>query len=207
MFRKLLPHLRTANLYHNSWKNYLSCQRYYRGRWTPLARRPTFGEMIDHMMPNNLYQVMDRNMREMEQFLTEWSRRSERNFEVFDKRFSSQCVANESITHNDKVFEVKLDVKHFAPEELHIKVVGNRIKVAGEVNKTEENGSYVQRTYLKELTIPENVNEASLETMLSDGILVIRGEVDPKLTNGRTLNIKTEESTPETETSPEKNEK
>lgn len=48
------------------------------------------------------------------------------------------------------------------------------------------------------------MNQESLETLLSDNVLVIRGDVDQKFTSERTLNIKKEDVSATKKGTPEK---
>ncbi|ETE66350.1 Alpha-crystallin B chain, partial [Ophiophagus hannah] len=62
-------------------------------------------------------------------------------------------------------FSVLLDVKHFSPEEIHVKVVGDYIEV---------HAKHEERPFHRRYTVPKGVDPAAITSALSpEGVLSI----------------------------------
>ncbi|XP_061094906.1 heat shock protein beta-6 isoform X1 [Conger conger] len=71
-------------------------------------------------------------------------------------------------------FTVQVDVKHFSPEELMVKVTGDFIEVHGKHEQKKDGPGLVSRQFNRRYRIPEGVDVAALESAVSpEGILVI----------------------------------
>lgn len=105
MFRRFLPNLKQTHLYQNVSQRSLHCPRHY-GRWSPLVRRPTFGELFDELVPRNVFQHMDRSFRDMEKVMGEWTRRIDQEMRVRDKRYFSEDI-NKEVINNTKFLKIK----------------------------------------------------------------------------------------------------
>ena len=57
--------------------------------------------------------------------------------------------------YDSKTFEVKLDVQHFTPEELKVKLAGNKLTITGKHESKQDEHGYVSREFHRELEIPE----------------------------------------------------
>nr|XP_056702843.1 heat shock protein beta-6 [Euleptes europaea] len=75
-------------------------------------------------------------------------------------------------------FSVHLDVKHFSPEELSVKVVGDHIEVHAKHEERPDEHGYISREFHRRYMIPKGVDPASVVSALSpDGILSITAPV------------------------------
>nr|XP_028587880.1 alpha-crystallin B chain-like [Podarcis muralis] len=73
-------------------------------------------------------------------------------------------------------FSVLLDMKHFSPEEMSVKVIGDYIKVHAkhEEQKTGHRHYYISREFRHHYMIPKGVDPAAITSALSpDGVLSI----------------------------------
>ncbi|XP_015264062.1 PREDICTED: heat shock protein beta-6 [Gekko japonicus] len=75
-------------------------------------------------------------------------------------------------------FSVHLDVKHFSPEELSVKVVGDHIKVHAKHEERPDEHGYISREFHRRYMIPKGVDLGSVTSALSpDGVLSITAPV------------------------------
>ncbi|XP_012555111.2 uncharacterized protein LOC105843824 isoform X1 [Hydra vulgaris] len=82
-------------------------------------------------------------------------------------------VLNWSVLNNDG-FVVNLDIEHFKPEEVTMKVEGRFLEVCGKHKNINENG-FECSEFLRKYTIPDDVDPTALTSTISeDGILQIR---------------------------------
>ncbi|KAF5286075.1 hypothetical protein FQR65_LT12961 [Abscondita terminalis] len=81
---------------------------------------------------------------------------------------------NDSITQDKEKFQVKMDVKHFKPEEITIKATDeNALIVEAKHESKDEKGS-ISRHYVRHFVLPEDHDIKKVETKLSgNGILTI----------------------------------
>ncbi|TSN03401.1 Gamma-secretase subunit PEN-2 [Bagarius yarrelli] len=71
-------------------------------------------------------------------------------------------------------FTVQLDVKHFSPEELMVKVTGNYVVVEGKHEQRKDGSGLVSRQFNRRYRIPNEVDAMKLECAVSpEGMLVI----------------------------------
>ncbi|KAG9281994.1 crystallin, alpha B, b [Astyanax mexicanus] len=71
-------------------------------------------------------------------------------------------------------FTINLDVKHFAPEELAVKVNGGYIEVHAKHEDRQDDHGFVSREFLRKYRLPLGVDPASITSSLSsDGILMV----------------------------------
>ncbi|XP_066516107.1 heat shock protein beta-6 [Hoplias malabaricus] len=71
-------------------------------------------------------------------------------------------------------FTVQLDVKHFSPEELMVKVTGDYVVVEGKHEQRKNGSGLVTRQFNRRYRIPSGVDIMALESAMSpEGMLVI----------------------------------
>ncbi|PIO74487.1 Hsp20/alpha crystallin family protein [Teladorsagia circumcincta] len=98
-----------------------------------------------------------------------------------DADHSIMHVANETqqLVDDDKKFGVSLDVSQFRPEEVQVHLEGRNLIVEGKQQHKSDSG-YMERSFLRTWTLPENVNLEAVRTQLNDnGHLCIEA---PKVT-------------------------
>uniref|UniRef100_A0A8D2Q783 Alpha-crystallin B chain n=1 Tax=Varanus komodoensis TaxID=61221 RepID=A0A8D2Q783_VARKO len=89
-------------------------------------------------------------------------------------------------------FSVNVDVKHFSPEELKVKVLGDVIEVHGKHEERQDEHGFIAREFSRKYRIPADVDPLSITSSLSsDGVLTVNG---PRKRNPeRTIPIAREE--------------
>ncbi|XP_061452927.1 heat shock protein beta-6 [Rhineura floridana] len=71
-------------------------------------------------------------------------------------------------------FSVLLDVKHFSPEELKVKVMGDYIEVHAKHEERPDEHGYISREFHRRYMVPKGVDPAAIVSALSpDGVLSI----------------------------------
>jgi crystallin alpha B len=72
-------------------------------------------------------------------------------------------------------YQVMLDVKHFMPEEIHVKTVDNCITVEGRHEEKPDEHGYVIRSFKRRYILPEDVKSETVHCNLSaDGVLTLQ---------------------------------
>ncbi|XP_054639231.1 heat shock protein beta-6 [Dunckerocampus dactyliophorus] len=77
-------------------------------------------------------------------------------------------------TCNDSGFTVQVDVKHFNPEDLLVKVIGDFVEVQGKHEEKKDGPGLTTRQFNRRYRIPKGVDTMALESAVSpDGVLII----------------------------------
>ncbi|XP_020833443.1 heat shock protein beta-6 [Phascolarctos cinereus] len=72
-------------------------------------------------------------------------------------------------------FSVLLDVKHFSPEEINVKVVGEHVEVHARHEERPDEHGFISREFHRRYRLPEGVDPAAVTSALSpEGILSIQ---------------------------------
>lgn len=73
-------------------------------------------------------------------------------------------------------FQVVLNVKHFKPEELNVKIVDNNfVVIHGKHEETADEHGFISREFTRRYAVPDDVQLEQLKSSLSrDGILTIQ---------------------------------
>jgi crystallin, alpha B len=79
------------------------------------------------------------------------------------------------VNSNDpKKFEVKLDVSHFTPSEIAVKVVENSLLVEGKHEEKQDKHGYVSRQFTRRYILDDDIDvEKMASSLSSDGKLTI----------------------------------
>ncbi|CAH2050924.1 unnamed protein product, partial [Iphiclides podalirius] len=110
-----------------------------------------------------------------------------------DSRPTIQDVCSKIIEDNDK-FQVNLDVKHFGPEEISVKIAnGCFIVEALHEERADKHGWYTSRNFKRRYPLPGGVDlDAVTSTLSSDGVLSITAPIKtPKDSDERIVPIVT----------------
>ncbi|XP_021076911.1 alpha-crystallin A chain isoform X2 [Mus pahari] len=79
-------------------------------------------------------------------------------------------------------FVIFLDVKHFSPEDLTVKVLEDFVEIHGKHNERQDDHGYISREFHRRYRLPSNVDQSALSCSLSaDGMLTFSG---PKVQSG-----------------------
>ncbi|XP_060106841.1 alpha-crystallin B chain [Heteronotia binoei] len=91
-------------------------------------------------------------------------------------------------------FSVNVDVKHFSPEELKVKVLGEMIEIHGKHEERQDEQGFVAREFNRKYKIPADVDPLAVTSSLSsDGVLTVNGPRKPMEIPERTIPITREE--------------
>uniref|UniRef100_A0A8D0H2S1 Alpha-crystallin B chain n=1 Tax=Sphenodon punctatus TaxID=8508 RepID=A0A8D0H2S1_SPHPU len=91
-------------------------------------------------------------------------------------------------------FSVNLNVKHFSPEELKVKVLGDMIEVHGKHEERQDEHGFVTREFNRKYRVPADVDPLSITSSLSsDGVLTVNGPRKQADIPERTIPISREE--------------
>ncbi|KAJ0009419.1 hypothetical protein NQD34_001121 [Periophthalmus magnuspinnatus] len=79
-------------------------------------------------------------------------------------------------------FTVHLDVKHFSPEELNVRVTDDYVEIQGKHEERQDDHGFVSRQFHRRYRLPSNVNQTAITCTLSaNGMLTVYG---PKVSGG-----------------------
>ncbi|CEF70453.1 Protein lethal(2)essential for life [Strongyloides ratti] len=132
-------------------------------RWmSPFSRDPFFSPFSGM---RRFFDEMDRAMMEnrywVNKSLTE------------THKFAEPCP---EVINNDKEFRIKMDVSHFAPNELKVTVKDNFLQVEGKHEEKSDNYGTIQRMFVRKYGLPEGLKEENVTSELSkEGILTVGG--------------------------------
>lgn len=84
---------------------------------------------------------------------------------------------------------IKLNVSHYEPGELSVKIVNDRITVAAKHEQKSDEHGFVTREFTRQFVLPEDVDQETLASRLTeDGLMIISAKVKQEA-QGRTINI------------------
>ncbi|XP_029306478.1 alpha-crystallin A chain [Cottoperca gobio] len=94
---------------------------------------------------------------------------------------SSNSGTSEVRSDRDK-YTVYLDVKHFSPDELSVKVTDDYVEIQGKHGERQDDHGYISREFHRRYRLPSSVDQSAITCTLStDGLLTLNG---PKVTGG-----------------------
>lgn len=82
---------------------------------------------------------------------------------------SSREVPVEVAEDGSRKMVIKVDVARFKPEEVKVTVGEGMVSIRAKHEEASEDGAQVYRKYVKEFTLPEDVDLESLRSYLDDG--------------------------------------
>lgn len=80
----------------------------------------------------------------------------------------------QNITMDNEKFQVNVDVQHFAPEEINVKVVDGQVTIEGKHEEKKDEHGYISRRFVRKYTLPQECLPDTVESRLSsDGVLTV----------------------------------
>lgn len=80
----------------------------------------------------------------------------------------------QNITMDNEKFQVNVDVQHFAPEEINVKVVDGQVTIEGKHEEKMDEHGYISRQFVRKYALPQECLPDTVESKLSsDGVLTI----------------------------------
>ncbi|XP_074839508.1 alpha-crystallin A chain [Carettochelys insculpta] len=73
-------------------------------------------------------------------------------------------------------FTIFLDVKHFSPEDLSVKIIDDFVEIKGKHSERQDDHGYISREFHRRYRLPSSVDQSSITCSLSaDGMLTFSG--------------------------------
>lgn len=95
--------------------------------------------------------------------------------------YQPQSQPKHGIVEKTDDFVVTVDVQHFAPEDITVKVVDNFLEVEAKHDERPDDHGFIYRYFKRRYPLPDGYNAESIVPKLSsDGVLTVRA---PKLQN------------------------
>ncbi|XP_014419540.1 alpha-crystallin B chain isoform X2 [Camelus dromedarius] len=112
---------------------------------------------------------------------------------IFSQKEKNKLPGHKMRLEKDR-FSVNLDVKHFSPEELKVKVLGDVIEVHGKHEERQDEHGFISREFHRKYRIPADVDPLAITSSLSsDGVLTVNGPRKQASGPERTIPITREE--------------
>ncbi|XP_037641769.1 heat shock protein beta-6 isoform X2 [Sebastes umbrosus] len=90
----------------------------------------------------------------------------------------ADSTSSAEVTCDDSGFTVQVDVKHFNPEDLMVKVIGEFVEVQGKHEEKKDGAGVTTRQFNRRYRIPKGVDTMALVSAVSpDGILIISAPI------------------------------
>lgn len=90
-------------------------------------------------------------------------------------------------------FQLCMDVQHFKPSELKVKVVDDSVIVEGQHEEREDDHGYISRHFVRRYALPKGYDPNQvLSTLSSDGVLTVsvpKPQIEDKPSNERHIPI------------------
>lgn len=101
-----------------------------------------------------------------------------------------RLALKESEIHADEnKFQVNVDVQHFAPEEIDVKVINGHVIIEGKHQEKRDQHGYISRRFVRRYALPQGCLPDTVQSKLSsDGVLsVIAPRVLPMPSTGERI--------------------
>lgn len=93
---------------------------------------------------------------------------------------------------------LEMNLSHFAPDDIAVKVNGNRLVISGKHSSKQDEHGFVAREFTREFLIPEETDTDSLACRLTDeGHLVVTAKAKGEPDTSRDIAIERETSNKE----------
>lgn len=93
--------------------------------------------------------------------------------DLFDRQIRSANSGTSEVTNDENRFEVRLDCRHFKPEELVVKTVGNSVVIEGKHEERDDNNGLISRQFRRRYALPEGCDAQKVVSSLSGGYLKV----------------------------------
>ncbi|CEF70345.1 Protein lethal(2)essential for life [Strongyloides ratti] len=96
----------------------------------------------------------------------------------------------EEMTNKDGEFSIKMDVSHFAPNELKVDIVDRCLVVEGKHDERNDNCGSIKRMFVRKYLLPSGVKEDDVTSELTrDGFLTIKAKNQEYIENNKVRNV------------------
>lgn len=137
----------------------------------------------DFFRPNDVFpfnQMLSSGFFNPNQFLKPWEDMFEpwenllRPMDQLANAVSQLALEGTKISSDDEKFQVNIDVQHFSPNEISVKVVDGHVVVEGKHEEKRDEHGYVSRQFVRRYALPQGCLPDTVESKLSsDGVLTV----------------------------------
>ncbi|XP_058478592.1 alpha-crystallin A chain [Solea solea] len=101
---------------------------------------------------------------------------------VFRNLLDSANSGISEVRSDREKFTIHLDVKHFSPDELSVKVTDDYVEIQGKHGERQDDHGYIAREFHRRYRLPYSVDQSAITCSLAaDGLLTLSG---PKVSGG-----------------------
>ncbi|CAK1540356.1 unnamed protein product [Leptosia nina] len=130
--------------------------------FSPNIHFPNFNQLV----PREFYQTWANPFRQWEDMY--------RQMEQLSSAVNHLALEGTNITSDSEKFQVNVDVQHFAPDEISVKVVNGFVTVEGKHEEKQDEHGYVSRQFIRRYALPQGCLPDTVESKLSsDGVLMV----------------------------------
>ncbi|CAH3954854.1 protein lethal(2)essential for life-like [Pieris brassicae] len=145
--------------------------RFFDERPVRLMERELFSPSIfpnyhQKLVPRDFYQPWTSPFRQWEDMY--------RQMEQLSSVMNQMAMEGTKISSDSEKFQVNVDVQHFAPDEISVKVANKHVTIEGKHEEKQDEHGYVSRQFIRRYPLPEGCLPDTVQSKLSsDGVLTI----------------------------------
>lgn len=99
-----------------------------------------------------------------------------------------QAAANRDVGSTIKLdkdkFQLSLDVQHFAPEDISVKIADGYIVIEGKHEEKKDEHGFISRQFTRRYALPDGCDTETVESKLSsDGVLIVTAPRKSEISN------------------------
>jgi len=84
-------------------------------------------------------------------------------------------IGTSEVINDKEKFQINMDVRHFKPEEITVKMVDNQVKIEGKHEERADPHGFISRHFSRKYHLPKDVDVSSLVSTLShEGMLSVK---------------------------------
>lgn len=84
----------------------------------------------------------------------------------FDQQLRTERSGTSEVVNDKTKFEIKLDCRHFKPEELTVKTVGNSLVIHGKHEERDDKNGFITRQFTRRYALPEGCDAEKVVSSL-----------------------------------------
>nr|AKS40079.1 small heat shock protein 21.7 [Grapholita molesta] len=94
--------------------------------------------------------------------------------EQLSSALNQLAISDGSITSDNEKFQINVDVQHFKPEDISVKVINKHVIVEGKHEEQKDQHGFVSRQFVRRYALPEGCLPDTVQSNLSsDGVLTV----------------------------------
>ncbi len=125
--------------------------------------------------------------------INDWNDVFETSIISSNRKPSVERSSSSDVFDEKNKFKVKLDVSHFKPEEINVKIVDNFVIINGNHEEVKDKEGWVSRQFTRRYALPEECDlDKVTSSLTTDGILIIEAPkkvLEPLADNERIVPI------------------